>query len=168
MTNFKLVAIGTSVVWGQGLRHGDKFTTLFYRSLTGQEWSETNMVARSGAIVGVGVAGSPISPTLVPDQQARNEVPFDFPTILHQVDDAVGAEDADIVILDGGINDVLSKVLSNTDTEDVLDAPIRAACHGRLHRGCHQNKGRDLGRDRRLGLSSGGDRMALAPQRRHS
>jgi len=129
MNRPKLVAIGDSVVWGQGLRHADKFTTLFYRALTGREWPEEDMLARSGAIVGVGREGEPISPDLVPDQKARNEVPFDFPTILEQVDDAIGAENTDIVILDGGINDVLARVLSNTDNEDELDAAIRAACY---------------------------------------
>lgn len=129
MTAVKVLAIGDSVVWGQGLCHNDKFTTLFYRELTGQAWPEEDMLARSGAIVGINIAGEPISPALVPDQQARNEVPFDFPTIAEQVDLATNDRAADIIILDGGINDVLADVFSETDTEDVLDAPIRAACY---------------------------------------
>ena len=68
MSNVKVLAIGNAVVWGQGLRHSDKFATLFYRNLTGQEWPEEDMLARSGAIVGVGKDGDPISLSLVPHQ----------------------------------------------------------------------------------------------------
>jgi hypothetical protein len=30
MTHYKVIAIGNSVVWGRGLSHNDKFTTLQY------------------------------------------------------------------------------------------------------------------------------------------
>jgi lysophospholipase L1-like esterase len=82
MTNFRLLAGGDPVVWGQGLRHSNKFTTLFCLALTGQEWPEEDMLARPGAVAGIGQDRDPISSSLVPDQQAREGAITDGPSAL--------------------------------------------------------------------------------------
>ncbi len=133
MANLRVLAVGNSVVWGQGLNHSNKFASLLYSELTGIAWPNEDLLARSGAIIGLDKHGSPISTSDVPDRDARHEVPFNFPTILEQVG-SVGdleAKDVEVLILDGGINDVdvetiLAKTLLSPETE--LEGPIRQHC----------------------------------------
>lgn len=137
MANLRVLAVGDSVVWGQGLQHNDKFVSLFYRAATGAAWPQENLPAHSGAIIGVGKLGSPIPADQVPDRGARGEVPFSFPTILEQVRSVgeVEAKNTDVLILNGGINDVnfrsilLEPLLG---PESILEGAIRKYCYDHM------------------------------------
>lgn len=134
-----MVAIGDSVVWGQGLRHDDKFASQVYEALSdGRLLDERAIKAHSGAVIGAqhwGPSAPPFAYEIPGVEQAygpvgtrtgRHEKPSDGPTILQQLDrlpydylrhDGPGLEreadrayddeaDVDLVLLDGGINDL--------------------------------------------------------------
>lgn len=167
-----MVAIGDSAMWGQGLRHDQKYVAQVYRALSGGErLPERNVKAHSGAIIGVARGG----PSLRPDYRAesvrtdveqdlgpvatrtgRHEVPRGGLTILQQLDrlpyDYFGhdppadrdlrkaadraydrVEDVDLVLLDGGINDVGTTTVVKpwTDSRD-LDILTRRYCYDHL------------------------------------
>lgn len=127
-----VVAIGDSVVWGQGLRHEDKFANQVYAALTDGDdrLPEENLKAHSGAVIGVGGPIPSVEERYGPvgTRTGRHEKPSSGPTILQQLDrlpydflahDGLGEDrqreadraydsegDVDLVLLDGGINDV--------------------------------------------------------------
>jgi len=103
-----LVAIGNSVVWGQGLAHGDKFVSIVHERLAGEPLREENVKARSGAIIGEGEDPDEITADV--SRVALHEIPHSAPTILEQVDAFPEPGDpdpatVDLLLLDGGIND---------------------------------------------------------------
>ena len=94
----RIVVLGDSVAWGQGLLPPHKFSSLVARAL-GSAGTQIEVFAHSGAVIGVNrssIAGPPDS-----------EIPFSYPTILAQ---CAGFNDhpetVDLVLVDGGINDV--------------------------------------------------------------
>ena len=93
----KLLALGDSIMWGQGHREGDKFVAMVAASMG----AEAISLAHSGAI---------ISRTKRDPAPAQwGEVPKPAPSILSQIDAArrqVNTEEIDVVLLNGGINDV--------------------------------------------------------------
>lgn len=93
----KLLALGDSIVWGQGHREADKFVTTVAATLG----AEARSFAHSGAVIErTERDGAPAD---------WGEVPEAAPSILSQVDAArqqVAADQIDVVLLDGGINDV--------------------------------------------------------------
>lgn len=103
-----LLAVGDSVVWGQGLAHEDKFASIVFSRLIGGDLPEGNIEARSGAIIGGRKsAGPPISATTVPDRTARHEIPHSSPSVMQQVAGVSGEEaTVELLLLDGGINDM--------------------------------------------------------------
>src|SRR5262245_14581540 len=90
-----LLAIGDSVVWGQGLAKQHKTAAIRARHLG----AELAMVAHAGAKIGVRDSYSVNMPS--------GEVPCFFPTILQQLKTFRGnAGTVRWVLLNGGINDV--------------------------------------------------------------
>src|SRR5262249_23487900 len=101
MANLRVLAVGDSVGWGPGVQHNDQFVRPFARAVTGAAWPEENLLAHSGAIIGVGQLGTPIPTDQVSDRGARGEVPVSFLTILEQVRsvEEMEAKNTDVLIL---------------------------------------------------------------------
>ena len=94
-----IVTIGDSVCWGQGLLDVHKFDRIFAAG------AELNRVAHSGAILGSATDNS--------TQKEYPEVPVSYPSVWQQVEAVEDWTDVDLVILNGGINDVsLTRILS--------------------------------------------------------
>src|SRR5438270_2761966 len=119
MANFRIVVLGDSVPWGQGLEPAEKFHALVQAAIPN---SESSLLAHSGATIGVGV---PLT-----EAQVDGEVPTAYLTILQQCgafDDA--PETVDLVIINGGINDINFRFIINplTDSAHLKDS-IRQHC----------------------------------------
>ena len=94
----RIVVLGDSVCWGQGLLPAHKFSTLVANAL-GNATTQVQVLAHSGAIIGVNRTNLPGAPD--------GEIPDSYPTILDQCaafNDH--PETVDLVLVDGGINDV--------------------------------------------------------------
>jgi hypothetical protein len=107
-----MLAMGHSVIWGQGLQEWNKFDRLVCDQLKYRpEYAGLTLVrlAHSGAIIGADK-----------DQTGRaapGEVPWHFPTVIQQCEGYDGDPDAvRVVLLDGGINDVSLQVILNPQT----------------------------------------------------
>lgn len=158
-----MVAIGDSVMWGQGLAHRDKFATRVYAELSGgQRLPEQNIKAHSGAVIGINRSEGRVWEETrtgieqeygpVSTRMGRHDVPSGGITILQQLDrlpydyvahdDLNGelqreenraydrAEEVDLVLLDGGINDigsttVIGPFLDHTELNEL----IRTHCY---------------------------------------
>lgn len=123
---FRMVVFGDSVNWGQGLAESDKFYSLVAQGLAerdGGPLPEIKVLAHSAAIIGAHVTTN---------QGALDpEVPTPYPTIMQQVNGFTDApETVDLVLLNGGINDVDIRDLLNplTDAASLRDW-IEAHCH---------------------------------------
>src|SRR5215471_12612012 len=91
----RLLAIGDSVIWGQGLAQNHKTVGLVARHLG----AEVKMLAHAGAKIGIRDSYSVTMPS--------GEVPCFFPTILQQVQGFTGDPAlVQWVLMNGGINDV--------------------------------------------------------------
>jgi lysophospholipase L1-like esterase len=127
---FQVLFLGDSVVWGQGLREEDKFSTAVIHWINEyhKELRAFKIVkAHSGAIIGT--AGD-AAPEGLEDWPA--EVPSREPSIHCQMESFAAEHDpaeVDLVIIDGGINDVGIRTIFNprTTTAD-LQSLIRYAC----------------------------------------
>jgi len=98
----QVVVFGDSVTWGQGLRAPQKPSAIVARQFGLTE----EMLAHSGATIGA--RDTEIDPP------ADGEVPVPRPTILRQVKEYQGNPDeAAIVIINGGINDVDIRFILN-------------------------------------------------------
>ncbi|RYE24438.1 MAG: SGNH/GDSL hydrolase family protein [Sphingobacteriaceae bacterium] len=104
LSNFQILIIGDSVMWGQGLAETNKTYSLV-ADFVRREGVELNIIinnlSHSGAIMGSEAQRS--------ERNKKNgEVPFSFPTIFAQLDISRESLDTtiDLVILNGGINDV--------------------------------------------------------------
>jgi hypothetical protein len=163
-----MVAIGDSVVWGQGLPHDEKFVTQAFEALSdGKRLDERNLKAHSGAVIGVDFSRSDARSGEIQlpgveqkygpigTRTGRHEKPSAGQTILQQLDrlpydylahDGPGDDlereadraydreaDVDLVLLDGGINDVgvFSAGLDFGDRDD-LARTIDRACYEHL------------------------------------
>ncbi|HEY8023376.1 MAG TPA: hypothetical protein VIF60_02335 [Burkholderiaceae bacterium] len=118
----KMITFGDSVVWGQGLLPQQKFCHMAYKVLTGEDPTDDTLqaLAHSGAVIGVGAT--------IEKAALNGEVPDSYPTILQQCAGYTGAvEDVDIIVLDGGINDMNSFILSNPflDTDDLREKIVK-------------------------------------------
>ena len=121
---FRIVAIGDSIIWGQGLLPAEKFTVLVQQALQGKhpEGVTLESSAHSGAVIGAqGAIGTP----------EPGEVPASRLSIIEQCDNFNNAPgEADLVILDGGINDVgVATILNPLALIPSLEARVVHACH---------------------------------------
>ena len=119
---FEMLVLGDSVVWGQGLTEEKKFYTkvknAIEQQLPGNRKVRQLVEAHSGAVI------APKKPKSCP--VAPGEVPIGTPTLFSQVDAAlttyasfgVAAEDVDLVLLNGCINDVGFPAIVNPFTSD--------------------------------------------------
>ncbi len=121
---FRIVAIGDSIVWGQGLLSNEKFVSVVQQALlpTHPGGVTVESSAHSGAVIGAfGVSGTP----------EVGEVPASRLAIIEQCDAFANSPDTvDLVILDGGINDVgVANILNPFALIPPLAARVTHACH---------------------------------------
>jgi hypothetical protein len=111
------------------LVESDKFYSLITEmlGLCGEAGAEKTILAHSGA-------------TILPDATTDTgrhpgEVPNSYPTLYQQCDEFIASpESVDLVILDGGINDVgITWILDPTISETVIEARSRRYCFEEMH-----------------------------------
>ena len=136
---FNIIAIGDSVMWGQGLSDQNKFARKVANWLKGEIGKAVNLqnIARSGAITGTNVTGESPCP---PDNQTcpdSNEVPWDYPTILYQARTLAPAlmpqNEVDLVLVDGCANDVnMINIIDPFGHDENLRSNTRIYCNERM------------------------------------
>src|SRR6266851_1624130 len=124
MSPFRIVTLGDSIPWGQGLLESDKYDVLMRDALAPShpEGVSSERTAHSGAVIGAfGATGIP----------EVGEVPASRLTIIEQCDGFVNSpETVDLVLLDGGINDVgVATILNPLALIPPLASRITRACH---------------------------------------
>ena len=122
MPAYKMFVLGDSVPWGQGLEPQEKFYNLVASKFRTDVAPDITVLAHSGAIIGASVASD------ASDTAVDGEVPWSYPTIMQQCDACGGnANDADMVIVNGGINDVTFPVIINptTDPDDLRNLTVQ-------------------------------------------
>jgi lysophospholipase L1-like esterase len=134
--SFKIVAVGTSVMWGQGLHEEQKIHALVKQMLQEKrnEPIDAYLLAHSGAIIGLHADDTEDTTQL---ERVHGEVPTPYPTLLQQLaefdglEDQIGAaEDVDVVLVEGGINDVnIVKILDPLTRIRGLKQMIEMHCH---------------------------------------
>lgn len=130
---FEMLALGDSVVWGQGLKEDEKFYTLVARGLEGE------MLRRPVRLLVKAHSGA----TILPDRSgcvvADGEVNVSSPTITYQIrlalDDyrsnGVPPERVGLVLANGGINDATFPRLLN----------VLATSRGQVRKLAHEHCG---------------------------
>lgn len=121
---YRIVAIGDSIAWGQGLLPQEKFTVLVQAAIAPAhpEGVTLESSAHSGAVIGAsGAIGDP----------QTGEVPAPRLTVIEQCDAFTNSPDTvDLVLLSGGINDVgVANILNPLALIPTLEARIIHACH---------------------------------------
>jgi lysophospholipase L1-like esterase len=121
---FRIVCIGDSVVWGQGLLPNEKFNFLVQQALSPRfpGGATLESIAHSGAVIGAtGVSGIP----------QIGEVPASRLSIIEQCDSYANSPDTvDLVLMNGGINDVgVASILNPLALIPPLDTRVAHACH---------------------------------------
>ena len=94
----RIVTLGDSVSWGQGLLTQHKFASLVADAFGASSVGNDFILAHSGAIIGV---SDPKTTTSI-----NPEIPAPSPMIIDQVGQVQSPETVDLVLLTGGINDV--------------------------------------------------------------
>src|ERR1035437_7875175 len=118
----KIVVLGDSVPWGQGLLDEHKYANQIAAELCQSPATDICMLGHSGAIIGAGFRSHHTT--------ANREVPASEPTILDQVDQAPEPAEMDLVLLDGGVNDVnIRTILNPRTTSGSLRRDTNNACH---------------------------------------
>ncbi len=135
----RILVLGDSVTWGQGLRDGQKMHSVLARMLFDKIGLEPTLLhyACSGGII-----GSPsLPPQVVPGWWPR-EIPRDDPTLYEQCS-LVEADHPDrrfdVIILAGGINDVGVSTIFNPLTS-VADIETRCQQYCRTSMGQFLNR----------------------------
>lgn len=130
LDTIRMIVLGDSVMWGQGLTLSQKAHNLVkdvVRAREGDISVFTEVYAHSGAVIGCGE----------PEDQTplHGEVPTRYPSILQQVNMVPNTPDTvDIVLMDGGINDVdVFWMLDPTSMSDLaLTQSIESHCNGEM------------------------------------
>lgn len=119
-----LLAIGDSIIWGQGLLPQHKTVNLLARHLG----VEVQMLAHSGAKIGIRDSYTVTMPS--------GEVPCFFPTILQQLQNFSGdPAGVKFVLMNGGINDVeVQRVFNPMIPQFELELHTRNYCGRDFHR----------------------------------
>ncbi len=121
---FRIVTLGDSIPWGQGLLENEKFDSLIRDALlpTHPEGVTIQRFAHSGAVIGDHGASGDTAPGEVPESRL---------SIIEQCDSFTDApETVDLVLLDGGINDVgVATILNPFALIPPLQSKIESACH---------------------------------------
>jgi lysophospholipase L1-like esterase len=128
LDTFRMLVFGDSTMWGCGLLDEHKFHALVeakVRKGIGRIGVYRTVAAHNGAIIGNG--DTTTGPEL------NGEVPTKYPTILQQVDKLASLPDAqyvDLVLVEGGINDVQLKVIFDwRQSDQSLISRVEQYCH---------------------------------------
>jgi len=118
----RMAVLGDSVAWGQGLQDPNKYASIVLAQLDPTGTGQLTMTAHSGAVIGA--QGPPAGGKVGP------EVPSATPTIRNQVDSVPNPGTVDLVLLNGGINDVtIQAILAPFTSNDDLRTATEKACH---------------------------------------
>jgi lysophospholipase L1-like esterase len=134
-TPFRILVLGDSIAWGQGLHPHEKMHSLVANEIqqrNPQLRVTTKMLAHSGAILGDPEDSTPV---MYLSGSFGSEVPFTHPTVFQQAAQKVGRRrrdpNVDLVIVGAGINDVhLQHILNPLD--DTLDKRIETIFYPRM------------------------------------
>jgi hypothetical protein len=123
--SLRIVTLGDSVPWGQGLLESEKYDVLVKEALEPQFPGGVTLeprLAHSGAVIRAKPA---------PGNGAAGEVPVSYPTILEQCAGFTNSpETVDLVLMNGGINDVgIATILNPLDFAPLLASRTEAACY---------------------------------------
>ncbi len=132
LKTFRLVVVGDSIQWGQGLQDAEKMHSILENTLAnraGHIGVYKDVKAHSGAVIGLGLSPTHDNEGWI---ELPGEIPSARPTILEQVDAVLGTQQqdssVDLVLLDGGINDVGVRTILNPVGDD-LEPLIEQACY---------------------------------------
>lgn len=118
---FRIVSIGDSIIWGQGLLPNEKFNTLVQQALMPKYPGGVTLesAAHSGAVIGASGAPQP------------GEVPASRLSIIEQCDAYANSPGTvDLVLMNGGINDVgVANILNPFAVIPSLETRVAHACH---------------------------------------
>ena len=118
---FEMIVLGDSIMWGQGLKPEQKFSHAV------QQWLLTRMPGRAVHLHSFAHSGARIKRGTETEEASgtHGEVPNHFPSITRQVemaqsarppqDPTYAADNVDLVLMDGGINDFGAKNIANPD-----------------------------------------------------
>ena len=113
---FDILVIGDSIMWGQGHKEEQKFSSRVER------WVRTNLADVEVRRHVLAHSGARIKPNASEDAKppTHGEVPNHFPSVTAQLERAPGMtslqrDNVALVLMDGGINDVGTKVILNLD-----------------------------------------------------
>ncbi len=131
LDTYRLLVLGDSVAWGQGLQESEKFYSLVetkIRQVEGSIGVYKQVLAHSGAVIG-------FDDNDIEDTMAMlaldGEVPTSYPTILQQCDTFTDAPDTvDLVLLNGGINDTnVRRILNPFNPTAMIKNLAEVHCH---------------------------------------
>ena len=129
LETFLMLVCGDSIAWGQGLHENEKFHSLVeqtVRSRHGDIGVYKTVLSHSGATIGVHPPDDEPLPAL------NGEVPTSFPTVPRQFTLFTHkAEEVDLILVDGGINDANVTTILNPLTDPAtLTGIAETVCHG--------------------------------------
>jgi lysophospholipase L1-like esterase len=114
--------VGDSVAWGQGLLPEHKYAYLVGAHFGQPPDVTVTMAAHSGAVIGARATKTQPS--------AYGEIPLSFPTILEQIRNFPDPDGVDLVLMNGGINDVdIRTILSPLTNRNDLHNDTMEACY---------------------------------------
>jgi len=128
---YSIVVLGDSIAWGQGLLEAEKFASLLKNAIAasplGAGGVQLESLAHSGAVIDdPGGTGHPVP---------YGEVPDSVPTIMDQAAQfQTPGDQVDLVLVQGGINDVgIKTILNPLALYPSLAGLAQAACHDRMY-----------------------------------
>jgi lysophospholipase L1-like esterase len=120
--NSRIITLGDSVSWGQGLLPPHKFACLVANSIGASISGNGFILAHSGAIIGVSKPD--------PTSSINPEIPAPAPMIINQLSQVQAPDTVDLVLLTGGINDVnITTIFDPFTTLRYLHELTQQACY---------------------------------------
>ena len=114
-----ILTLGDSVTWGQGLLDEHKFDSIYSN---GQLLPR---IAHSGAVIG--------SEKDTSGQKVHPEIPVPYPSVWQQLQSVTDWNGINVVILNGGINDVsLTRILNPWTQVDQISQLTKQFCSGAM------------------------------------
>jgi len=137
-STYSVAVFGDSVMWGQGLRESEKIPTCVIEGLTTRlprtRVTLAGNFAHSGATIGLRADGSRErgGPPKI-TRGTRQEVNVSLPSVLDQVEQFQGdAAAIDLVLLNGGINDVNVRAILPSLDDMALKRLTQLHCHDHM------------------------------------